>query len=215
MRWILRSRPSSGSGWIRRAELLGRDARLGCSAGPGRAAGALTLAVGVLRGMKNGMRGRVSWSAWWPRGSCGADTKADFRHTSVTRIGPEGVDASFMLLERTAGSAVHPRWGIISRWGVARARKAAPVTLAPSASYSRSVSGPRPTAAAQRVRKTVASPKIGPQLGARQLPAAVCAVGGGRRMGQAAWVLAGPSGSGSGMRARVTSRPRASISRTW
>jgi hypothetical protein len=28
-------------------------------------------------------------------------------------------------------------------------------------------------------------------------------------MGQAAWVLAGPSGSGSGMRARVTSRPRA------
>ena len=49
----------------------------------------------------------------------------------------------------------------------------------------------------------------------RRRPAAVCAVGGGRRMGQAAWVLAGPSGSGSGMRARVTSRPRASISRTW
>ena len=69
------------------------------------------------------------------------------------------------------------------------------------------------------------SPKIEPNVGARQLPAAVCAVGGsfvragccGVGKGQAAWVSPGPAGSGSGagVRQRVTSRPWASISRTW
>ena len=69
------------------------------------------------------------------------------------------------------------------------------------------------------------SPKIEPNVGARQLPSAVCAVGGsfvragccGVGKGQAAWVSPGPAGSGSGagVRQRVTSRPWASISRTW
>src|SRR5258708_14869453 len=54
-----------------------------------------------------------------------------------------------------------------------------------------------------------------PQPGARQQPGGALAEPGWVLAGQAAWVLAGPPGSGSGMRQRVTSKPRAPSLPTW
>ena len=61
------------------------------------------------------------------------------------------------------------------------------------------------------------NPKNGPQLGARQRTPGVTGRSGVCRgvMGQAACVVPGPAGSGSGMRQRVTSKPRAPSLPTW